>query len=134
MFFYTTGQITLSILSIIPRTKHYFEKSCEHFVDCFAYKGVLSTILGSFTFGVGMSLCGAVSTMHIKAYIVTQNFRNGTLYSIKANQSKPQISMVFFNFVDMNFLLIMHVKSIRPAFEKLKLLKKIWIKKIKLFS
>lgn len=135
VFFYTTGQITLSILSIIPRTKHYFDESCDQFVACFAYKGVLSTILGSFTFGVGMSLCGAVSTMHINCiYIVTQNFRNGTLYSIKANQSKPQIRMVFFNFVDMNFLLIMRVKSIRPAFEKLKLLKKIWIKKIKLFS
>lgn len=65
MFFtaVATGQITLSILSIIPRTKHYFEESCDHFVACFAYKGVLSTILGSFTFGVGMSLCGACPAM-----------------------------------------------------------------------
>lgn len=148
MYFNTTGQITLSILSIIPRTKRYFEDSCDQFVACFAYKGVLSTILGSFTFGVGMSLCGAVSTMHINAYIVTQNFRNGTLYwqwlthtkivnlyskSIKVNQSKPQISMVFFNFVDLNFLLIMRVKSIRPAFEKLKLMKKYGFKKLKYF-
>lgn len=124
VFFYTTGQITLSILSIIPRTKHYFEESCDHFVACFAYKGVLSTILGSFTFGVGMSLCGAVSTMHINAYIVTQNFRNGTLYSIKANQSKPQISMVFFNFVDMNFLLIMRVNSICSSFRKTEIIEK----------
>lgn len=65
MFFtaVATGQITLSILSIIPRTKHYFDESCDHFVACFAYKGVLSTILGSFTFGVGMSLCGACPAM-----------------------------------------------------------------------
>lgn len=65
MFFtaVATGQITLSILSIIPRTKHYFDESCDQFVACFAYKGVLSTILGSFTFGVGMSLCGACPAM-----------------------------------------------------------------------
>lgn len=60
-FFITTAQIALSILSIIPRTKLYFEKSCDNFVACFEQKGVLSTVLGSFTFGVGMSLCGAVS-------------------------------------------------------------------------
>lgn len=65
MFFtaVATGQITLSILSIIPRTKHYFDESCDQFVACFAQKGVLSTILGSFTFGVGMSLCGACPAM-----------------------------------------------------------------------
>lgn len=65
MFFtaVATAQIALSILSIIPRTKRYFEKSCDNFVACFAQKGVLSTILGSFTFGVGMSLCGACPAM-----------------------------------------------------------------------
>eukprot|EP00105_Crassostrea_gigas_P021127 XP_011440155.1 PREDICTED: uncharacterized protein LOC105337220 [Crassostrea gigas] len=65
MFFtaVATGQITLSILSIIPRTKRYFEESCDQFVACFVQKGVLSTILGSFTFGVGMSLCGACPAM-----------------------------------------------------------------------
>lgn len=65
MFFtaVATGQITLSILSKIPRTECYFKRACEQFVACFSQKGLLSTILGSFTFGVGMSLCGACPAM-----------------------------------------------------------------------
>ncbi|XP_022303364.2 thiosulfate transporter TsuA-like [Crassostrea virginica] len=58
-----TGQIALSIISVIPKTRHYFDRSCENFVACFNQKGLLSTIVGSFTFGVGMSLCGACPAM-----------------------------------------------------------------------
>lgn len=43
---------------------------------------------------------------------------------MKANQSKPQISEILFNFVDLNFLLVMRAKAIRSTPEKLKLLRK----------
>ncbi|XP_061185280.1 thiosulfate transporter TsuA-like [Saccostrea echinata] len=57
------GQIVLSIISVIPKTKQYFERASEQFVACFVQKGILSTVLGSFIFGVGMSLCGACPAM-----------------------------------------------------------------------
>ncbi|XP_048750778.1 UPF0394 inner membrane protein YeeE-like isoform X2 [Ostrea edulis] len=57
------GQISMSILSLIPATKGKFEDASKEFISCFTDKGILSSALGAFVLGSGMSLCGGCPGM-----------------------------------------------------------------------
>ncbi|XP_062613538.1 thiosulfate transporter TsuA-like isoform X1 [Saccostrea cucullata] len=58
-----TGQLCMAILSIVPATKQKFEEASKDFVSCFTDKGFLSSAVGPFLLGIGMSLCGACPGM-----------------------------------------------------------------------
>ncbi|XP_013406129.1 uncharacterized protein LOC106170705 [Lingula anatina] len=58
-----TGQICLGIFYLIPQLKERFHKTMTAYTDVFATKGVLTSILGAFTLGVGMTLSGACPGM-----------------------------------------------------------------------
>lgn len=50
-----------SILSMLPFTKELFKQAVLEYVACFSQKGILTSAIGAFTLGVGMTLSGAVS-------------------------------------------------------------------------
>lgn len=78
----------MSILSLIPATKGKFEDASKEFISCFTDKGILSSALGAFVLGSGMSLCGGVSF--------------DIFYRIKNNSCKNPPPL-FFLFRDLRF-------------------------------
>ena len=60
------GQIIFSILSLLPPTKKMFQEALLEFVACFAHKGILTSAIGAFVLGVGLTLCGAVGVLSKK--------------------------------------------------------------------
>ncbi|XP_078329397.1 thiosulfate transporter TsuA-like isoform X2 [Crassostrea virginica] len=58
-----TGQACLALLSLIPATKDKFDKASQEFMACFNNRGILSSLLGAFMLGVGMTLSGACPGM-----------------------------------------------------------------------
>ena len=60
---YFLGQLIFCILSVIPKTKEYFQAAVRAYVGCFSDKGIITSGLGTFVLGVGMTLSGAVSTL-----------------------------------------------------------------------
>ena len=54
----------MAVLSLLPKFKSQFHESLEAFGACFAEKkGLLTSTLGPFMLGSGMTLSGAVSTV-----------------------------------------------------------------------
>ncbi|KAL3885197.1 hypothetical protein ACJMK2_025288 [Sinanodonta woodiana] len=51
------------LLSVIPATKSYFIAVSEEFVSCFKEKGILTSLMGPFVLGIGMTLSGACPGM-----------------------------------------------------------------------
>ena len=49
------------VLSVIPKTKEYFQSAVRAYAGCFSDKGIVTSILGAFMLGAGMTLAGAVS-------------------------------------------------------------------------
>ena len=52
--------LCLAILSLLPPTRAKFSRSCEAYVACLTSKGILTSSIGPFVLGVGMTLSGAV--------------------------------------------------------------------------
>ena len=51
----------MAVLSLVPWTKERFQKSVAAFTCGFDAKGLLTTTIGPFILGAGMTLAGAVS-------------------------------------------------------------------------
>jgi hypothetical protein len=51
----------ISLASVIPWCKDKFQKAMDAFGGCFEEKGILTSIVGPFILGMGMTLSGAVS-------------------------------------------------------------------------
>ncbi|XP_067653437.1 thiosulfate transporter TsuA-like [Haliotis asinina] len=58
-----SGQLFLAILSVVPVTKYRFELASSEFVQCFVDKGLLTSSVGPFILGAGMTLSGACPGM-----------------------------------------------------------------------
>lgn len=58
-----SGQICLSILSLLPWTKSKFTKAFDAYTESFDEKGVLTSAIGAFALGSGMTLSGACPGM-----------------------------------------------------------------------
>lgn len=58
-----TGQLVFCILSVIPKTKEYFQAAVKAYVGCFSDKGIITSGLGTFILGIGMTLAGACPGM-----------------------------------------------------------------------
>lgn len=58
-----SGQIVFSVLSVLPQTKQVFQDAVLEYVACFSSKGILTSALGAFTLGCGMTLSGACPGM-----------------------------------------------------------------------
>ncbi|KAK3592481.1 hypothetical protein CHS0354_014979 [Potamilus streckersoni] len=58
-----TGHIVFGLLSAIPATKSYFVAVSDEFVSCFKEKGILTSMIGPFVLGIGMTLSGACPGM-----------------------------------------------------------------------
>ena len=73
------GQLTLCILSVLPRTKEMFSHSLDVFQATFSDKGILTSCVGPFTLGVGMTLAGAVcasmDTLHSVFVIIRKKIK-----------------------------------------------------------
>ena len=74
-----TGQACLALLSLIPATKDKFDKASQEFMACFNNRGILSSLLGAFMLGVGMTLSGAVSLAQETITLVTNSTGTITL-------------------------------------------------------
>lgn len=59
--FSTIGQLCLITLSLIPWTKEKFENSLKAYYCGFEKKSIITSAIGAFVLGSGMTLCGAVS-------------------------------------------------------------------------
>jgi len=58
-----TGQIVLCVLSVLPPTKQHFEDAIQEYVATFTDKGVLTSTIGAFILGIGLTLSGACPGM-----------------------------------------------------------------------
>ncbi|KAJ8311651.1 hypothetical protein KUTeg_011006 [Tegillarca granosa] len=58
-----SGQICLSILSLLPWTKSKFTEAFDAYTESFDEKGVLTSAIGAFALGSGMTLSGACPGM-----------------------------------------------------------------------
>ncbi|ELT97896.1 hypothetical protein CAPTEDRAFT_219820 [Capitella teleta] len=54
-----SGQVVLALMSIFPGIKDKMLKAMEEYGGCFSEKGLLTSILGPFILGMGMTLSGA---------------------------------------------------------------------------
>ena len=63
-----SGQLVFCILSVIPKTKEYFQIALRAYVGCFSEKGIITSVIGAFMLGVGMTLAGAVSNFNVNDY------------------------------------------------------------------
>lgn len=61
IYLFLTGQLFLAIISIIPATKNAFDEAVQNFAGCFCNKGILTSAVGPFILGCGMTVSGAVS-------------------------------------------------------------------------
>ncbi|KNC86357.1 hypothetical protein SARC_01490 [Sphaeroforma arctica JP610] len=61
MFFMAmiSSLVTLSVLSVMPRTRPYFLKAVEEYGNCTNSRGLLMTSLGGLMLGTGMSIAGS---------------------------------------------------------------------------
>jgi hypothetical protein len=59
--FVLAGQLVLALISILPGLKDKFQKAMEEYGGCFSEKGILTSLVGPFILGMGMTLSGAVS-------------------------------------------------------------------------
>ncbi|XP_060561777.1 thiosulfate transporter TsuA-like isoform X2 [Ruditapes philippinarum] len=57
------GQIVFCFLSVLPATKKLFKEAIEEYVTCFSSKGILTSGVGAFILGCGMTLSGACPGM-----------------------------------------------------------------------
>ena len=55
------GQLVMVIASIAPGLKDNFERAMSTYASTFCVKGVLTSTLGPFLLGAGMTISGAVS-------------------------------------------------------------------------
>ncbi|KAH3867574.1 UPF0394 inner membrane protein YeeE-like isoform X2 [Dreissena polymorpha] len=58
-----SGQIVFSIISVLPPTKSIFQKAVVEYIACFTQKGILTSALGAFVLGIGMTLSAACPGM-----------------------------------------------------------------------
>ncbi|XP_053387465.1 UPF0394 inner membrane protein YeeE-like isoform X2 [Mercenaria mercenaria] len=58
-----SGQIVFSVLSVLPATKEIFQEAVIEYVACFNSKGILTSAVGAFILGCGMTLSGACPGM-----------------------------------------------------------------------
>ncbi|XP_041356163.1 uncharacterized protein LOC121373552 [Gigantopelta aegis] len=57
------GQLFLALMSVIPYTKEKFNNVVDNFMVTFDDKGILTSILGPFILGVGMTISGSCPGM-----------------------------------------------------------------------
>ncbi|XP_052785404.1 UPF0394 inner membrane protein YeeE-like isoform X1 [Mya arenaria] len=58
-----TGQIIFSVISVLPATKKLFEEAVLEYIACFTHKGIVTSAIGAFVLGCGMTLSGACPGM-----------------------------------------------------------------------
>ena len=64
LFYFVLGQVVIALLSVIPMCKLKVKKAMEAFGSCLEDKGILTSLLGPFILGMGMTLSGAVSNLY----------------------------------------------------------------------
>ncbi|KAK2167553.1 hypothetical protein LSH36_26g03010 [Paralvinella palmiformis] len=58
-----SGQVVIALLSVLPWCKTKFEKAMDNFACCLGDKGILTSLLGPFILGMGMTLSGSCPGM-----------------------------------------------------------------------
>lgn len=57
------GQFCFAIMSAIPKTRPYLDDAFHDFTGCFQNKGILTSCLGPFILGIGMTMAGSCPAM-----------------------------------------------------------------------
>ncbi|XP_060066042.1 UPF0394 inner membrane protein YeeE-like [Ylistrum balloti] len=57
------GQLCFVVLTAIPKTRPYMDNAMRDFICCFSEKGILTSILGPFILGIGMTMAGSCPGM-----------------------------------------------------------------------
>ena len=67
LVFVCIGQLCLVLMSVLPWTKVIWQEAMDGYHGGFTEKGILTSMLGPFILGAGMTLSGAVSiqSLHI---------------------------------------------------------------------
>lgn len=58
-----TGQLGLVVLSVLPPTKEKFNRALKAYLGCFFEKSLLTSAIGAFVLGAGMTISGACPGM-----------------------------------------------------------------------
>lgn len=83
-------------MSVLPGVKQKIDKAMAEFGGCFAEKGLLTSILGPFILGMGMTLSGAVSSFSPYPLFSSTSSLPGGLQLFEANWGFSAVWWILF--------------------------------------